>query len=162
MKLYEIEANIEQAILNMFESEDEETGEVSQEAVDALDALKAERELKIDNIGCYIKNIKAEAKAIKEEEDALKKRRVALEHKAERLTNFLSMHVGTDEKFTSNRVVVSFRKSMKVDITNESIIPKKWLRIKTEPDKVAIKHALDEGIKVKGCQLIENYSIQIK
>jgi ssDNA-binding Zn-finger/Zn-ribbon topoisomerase 1 len=72
MNLYEIAAAITALV-------DPETGELLD--FDAFDALNLERERKIENIGCWIKDLSAEAAAIKAEEDALKKRREALESK---------------------------------------------------------------------------------
>lgn len=161
MKLYEIEANIEQAIQNMFDSVNDETGEVNPEAIENLESLKEEREVKIENIACYIKNIDAEAKAIKAEEDALAKRRKALENKSNRLTEFLKMHLDVSEKIKTPRVVISFRKSTRIE-ADESILAKKWLVITTKADKTAIKEALQNGKKIKGAQIVENYSLQIK
>lgn len=161
MKLYEIEANIEQAIQNMFDSVNEETGEVNPEAIENLESLREEREVKIDNIACYIKNIDAEAKAIKAEEDALEKRRKALENKSNRLKEFLKMHMDVSEKIKTPRVVISFKKSTRIE-ADESILPKKWLVITTKADKTAIKEALQNGKKIKGAQIVENYSLQIK
>ena len=65
MTLYEINRNIEDILNRMFEEVDEETGEVNPEIVTELAELNEARDMKLDNIGAYIKNIDAEAKAIK-------------------------------------------------------------------------------------------------
>lgn len=162
MKLYEIEREIEEALIVLFESTDEETGEVNPEAVKKLEELKLDREQKLENIACAIKNLESDAKALKDEEAVLNARRKALENKVLRLKNYLEQHLSPEEKITSSRAVVSFRKSKKVLITNSALIPKRLLRIKTEPDKVAIKDEFTKGKKVKGCEFVDNYSLQIK
>ena len=56
MKLYEIENAILECI-------DTETGEVID--IERLNELQMERETKIENVACWIKDLKAEAEAIK-------------------------------------------------------------------------------------------------
>lgn len=100
MKLYDIEAAIEQAIDELLESIDEETGEVSEEAKRTLEEFRAERESKLENIACYIKNLEADSEAMKNEEDKLKKRRKANDNKVQRLREFLGMHMAIDERLS--------------------------------------------------------------
>ena len=54
--------DIDEAILNLV---DEETGEVVD--IEALEALEMERDKKVSNIACWIKQLDAEAEAIKAE-----------------------------------------------------------------------------------------------
>ena len=75
MTLYEIDKEI-QALIT-------EDGEI--EDIERFDALAMERDKKIENIGCWVKNLDAEAASIREEEKALAERRHRLESKAERL-----------------------------------------------------------------------------
>ena len=76
MNLYEIDA----AILDCV---DMETGEVIDE--DKLDSLSVERDVKIENICCWIKNLKAEAEALKAEKESFAKRQKTAENKMESL-----------------------------------------------------------------------------
>ena len=45
-----------------------------------------------------------------------------------------------------------------------ALLPDNLVRIKTtiEPEKSAIKAMIDSGVKVDGCRVVENYSLQIK
>ena len=81
MNLYDIDRQIQELIENCV---DPETGELTIDTA-ALDALQMEREAKIENLACYVKNLTADAKKIKAEEEALAQRRKAAENKAERL-----------------------------------------------------------------------------
>ena len=166
MTLYEINSQINNLMDIIFDSVDEETGEVDPELMAQLSTLNLERDQKLDNIGAYIKNLDAEAKAIKDEMDALKKRLDQKKKKIESLKEYVAqdmLHNG-DTKKESARVVFSFRKSKAVEITDETLIPKDFLTIKTEvkPDKVEIKHAIDAGKEVPGAELVERQSLQIK
>lgn len=149
--LYEIE----QA---MMECIDLETGEID---VERMEALEMERNQKIENIGCWIKNLKSDADAIKNEEKSLADRRKALENKAESLKKYLS-YILAGEKFKSPRVAVSWRKSKKVDIINEELIPEDYKTYTPSINKTAIKDAITSGAVVDGAVIIENNSIQIK
>lgn len=166
MTLYEINSQINNLMDIIFDSVDEETGEVDPELMAQLSTLNLERDQKLDNIGAYIKNLDAEAKAIKDEMDALKKRLDQKKRKIESLKEYVAndLQYHGDTKKESARVVFSFRKSKAVEITDESLIPKDYIVTKTETrvDKVEIKHAIDEGKEIPGATLVERQSLQIK
>lgn len=162
MTLYEIDRGIE-ALVNAV---DPETGEITVDN-DALDALMMERDSKIENIACYIKNLTADAKAIKEEEAALSARRRAAEKKVERLKNYLSYAL-QGEKFQTAKCSVSFRRSTAVEVDDGFV---EWaqtsgnedlLRYKLpDVDKAAVKARLADG-DIPCARLVENTSITIK
>lgn len=62
MKLYEINQAI-QDVLDGYEVIDPETGEIM--GFGSLDELQMMREEKLENIGCYIKSLKADAVELK-------------------------------------------------------------------------------------------------
>lgn len=161
--LYEIKAEMEQAINNLLASTDEETGEVEEACIHALEDLQMQMDEKLDNIGCYIKNLIAEAKVLKEEEQALKARREAKEKRAESLKNYMAS-VLDGQKFESPRVVCSWRKSESVAIENLDLIPDDFKVTKTEvqPDKTKIKEALKAGGEVSGAYLNTKNNLTIK
>lgn len=152
MTLYDIDKQILACV-------DPETGEAD---VEKLETLLMERDAKLENIACWIKDIKAECESIKAEEKALTERRQAKEHKAESLRKYLDEALA-GQKFETPRCVVSFRKSQKVEITDFDKIPDDYLRYKTpEPDKTAIKAAIKDGLTVEGCELVDSVSMTIK
>lgn len=55
-----------------------------------------------------------------------------------------------------------FRKSEKVEITDESKLSEDFVVIKKEPNKILIKEALKNGSIVDGAELITNQNLQIK
>ena len=79
MNLYEIENEILNCV-------DMETGEIVD--IEKLESLQMERDQKIENIGCWIKNLLADAKALKEEKDNLAARQKAAENKVASLKTF--------------------------------------------------------------------------
>lgn len=166
MTLYEINSQINNLMDIIFDSVDEETGEVDPDLMAQLSTLNLERDQKLDNIGAYIKNLDAEAKAIKDEMDALKKRLDQKKKRIESLKEYVAQDLLAhgEAKKESPRVVFSFRKSVAVEITDETLLTKEFLTIKTEvkPDKIEIKHAIDAGCEVPGAELVERQSLQIK
>lgn len=163
MTLYEIDKSIEQLV----NAVDPETGELLVDN-DALDALMMERDGKIENIACFIKNLTADAKALKDEEAALAERRKAAEKKAERLKDYLTYVLG-GEKFQTVKCAVSFRKSQTVEIDEgftawaEKTGNDNLLRYKApEANKVAIKALLAQGADIPCARLAQNTSITIK
>ena len=81
MTIYEIN----EGILNCI---DPETGEIID--IDKLNELELERDAKIENVACWIKELKAEAEAIKAEKLALAERQRVAENKAESLKKWLA------------------------------------------------------------------------
>lgn len=169
MTLYDIDAQIA-ALDGAAEDDmliDAETGElisVSQ----ALDALHMEREEKIENVACWVKNLSAEADAIREEENRLLKRRKAAETKAANLKAWLlaamTREDGTTEKLKTGRVAISVRKNPPSTVVDDALLPwtyKSVMQIVT-PDKAAIKAALLAGQEVPGAHLEYGRSVMIK
>lgn len=116
MTLFEIDAAILAAIAH---ETDPETGEINN--LDELMSLQMERDKKIENIACLIKNIKADVKALKEEAQALTERRRVAENKAARLEAVLDEALD-GQKFTTPRCVVSFRNSKAVEVDDEDAL----------------------------------------
>ena len=137
---------------------DEETGEILN--ADELDALNIERDVKIENIALWIKNLKAEAEAVKKQKDAFQSREKSLTNKAERLKEWLAASLN-GEKWKSDKVVLSWRKSESVDI-EEGFNDERFIKYEPKISKMEIKTALKSGEIIKGASLVENNSLQIK
>lgn len=161
MRLYEIDKSIEQVIENGF-SVDEETGELLFTPED-LEKLNLDRSEKIENTALIIKNYLALSEDIKQEENALKERRNSIQKKVDYLQNLLSMSLN-GEKFETAKCSISFRKSAKVIIDENTELPEEYTKstIKVEPNKTEIKNALKQGIEIKGCRIEQTQNIQIK
>ena len=127
-----------------------------------LNCVDMERVQKVENIGCWIKNLLADAKALKEEKDNLVKRQKAAENKAESLKRFLSSYLN-GEKFKTTRVAISYRSNSSVDIAEGAVVPEEYLRYsEPTPDKIGLKAALKAGDKFPGITLVTSQNIQIK
>lgn len=116
MTLYEIDAAIMTAIAHGI---DPETGEITN--LDELIGLQMDRERKIENIACLVKNLKADVKAMKEEAQTLTDRRRVVENKVARLEAVLDEALD-GQKFSTPRCVVSFRNSRAVEVDDEDAL----------------------------------------
>ena len=159
MSLY----HIDRAILELV---DMDTGEIMD--YEAFEELQMEREAKLENVACWIKNLVAEGAALRVEEVSLAERRKTIERKIERLKKYLSEALD-GEKFETAKCAVSFRKTTSVSIGDlfypwaEANAPE-LLRItqKVEPDKAAIKEALKNGMEMVDAELTEGVSLSVK
>lgn len=153
MNLFEIENEI----MNCW---DQETGEILDS--NRLDQLEMECDKKIENIALYIKNLTADAEALKAEKQSFEERQKAAENKADSLKRYLANYLA-GQKFSTPRVAISFRKTQKVNVTDMTLIPEKYLKF-ADPtlDKISIKNAIKNGERVAGAELVDGKSMSIK
>lgn len=169
MTLYDIDAQIA-ALDGAAEDDmliDEETGELVSVA-QALDALRMEREAKLENVACWVKNLSAEADAIREEEIRLVKRRKTAETKAANLKAWLlaamTREDGTTDKLKTGRVAVSVKRNPPSTVVDDALLPStyKVAKITYQANKDLIKRELLAGGEVPGAHLEYGRSVIIK
>lgn len=168
MTLYEIDAAIMTAIAHGI---DPETGEITN--LDELMGLQMDRERKIENIACLVKNLKADVKAMKEEAQTLTERRRVVENKVARLEAVLDEALD-GQKFSTPRCVVSFRNSKAVEVDDEDALIN-WACLNGQEDnfvryrapeinKANLLRYLKEGCTLNppGVRLVERRSLGVK
>ena len=169
MTLYDIDAQIA-ALDGAAEDDmliDAETGELISVA-QALDALRMEREEKLENVACWVKNLSAEADAIREEENRLVKRRKAAETKAANLKSWLlaamTREDGTTDKLKTGRVSISVKRNPPSTVVDDELLPStyKVAKITYQANKELIKRELLAGGEVPGAHLEYGRSVVIK
>lgn len=155
MTLYEID----QAILECL---DEETGEIIDE--EKLTALNMEREKKISNVACWIKDLKAEAEALKVEKQNLAKRQQTCENKVESLKRWLAIALN-GAKYKDSKCSVGYRKSTSVNFGinfDFNTLPEDLKKVTVEPKKNEIKQAIKDGLQIDGVTLEETNNIIVQ
>lgn len=158
LKLYEIPRAIEELI-------DAETGEVldAEKLLELQEQFENGKEL----LALSYKNYLAEAEALKNEMQAFQERMRSAESKALRAKNYLE-YLCNGEKFSTDRVAVSFRKSVSTEVDEEFLDwaiangGDAYIKTTVAVNKSALKDALKEGIEVPHARLVENQNIQIK
>ena len=163
MKLFEIVKEIANCIKRV-DSDDYinvESGEIID--TEALDALKVERDVKIENIGKWILNLEADEKALAEQEQRFRERKNAAKKKREDLKNYLA-YILDGKNFKCTACEMRFRSSdAVVYIGDVKDVPKEYLRYKEpEIDKAKVKKALKDGAEIKGFSLIKRANLTVK
>ena len=161
MKLYELTDEFRQA-LEKYDPEQDELGILEQ----VIDGLALDIERKAEGIVKLLSNWESDADAIDVEIKRLQELKRSKQSRAEWLREYLSrnlQHAGID-KLDLGTHRVSFRKSTRVEVIDESKIPDKYKRVKTvvDVDKMAIKESWKQGVGVDGTEVRECKNIQIK
>ena len=133
-----------------------------------IEVLKMDREEKIENIACLIKEIKKEAEALDQAKKEMAARYdswvKARQRRIDFLKNYMEANMETDEKIKTVRASIFWKKnpgSVQVDF---NYLPTAFYKIRDpEADKTAIKKAMDAGQDVPGAWILEGEShIQIR
>ena len=174
---------IQESMMNLLEyGVNDDTGEIieTEEEFNALyDSIQLDLQTKLDNTICLGKLIDGELEVINKEIMRLTAEKKARERKKDWLKNRVDTFVRrqfTDEngnldteglnnyKLSLPHSKISYRKSTSVDVYDINSIPKEFIKTKVEsnPDKTAIKNAINSGKEVKGAKIVTNYGIQLK
>ena len=163
MKLFEIVKEIAACVKR--EDSDDFVNVESGEIIDteALDALKLERDVKIENIGKWILNLEADEKALAEQEKRFKERKDAAKRKKESLKNYLAF-ILNGKNFKCTACEMKFRASEAVVFNGDmATVPQEYLRYKEpELDKAKLKKALTAGEVIDGFALESRQSLTVK
>lgn len=166
MTLYEMSNELLDAyyLIASGQAVDEETGEVDPVVMGQIEMTEKEADKKIESIAVFIKQLKSDAEALKQEKNNLEKRQKTMTNTAERLEQYLlnNMLLQKKEYFSTTKARVTIRNSEYVNITDQNKIPKEYIRVKEEVNKVDIKNALKLGEHIDGCELATRKNINIK
>lgn len=145
----------------------EETGEIvdNTEILNKLfNDLTLSFEDKLNNSQRYCLTLEGEADILAKEIKRLQAKKQALENRADRLSKMMMNAIlsSGDNKFKTSLYSFSIRKTESVEIRDLDVIPRAYLRLKKEADKVAIKKALKDGTVIDGVYLSEKLSLGAK
>lgn len=160
MNLYEITGNLVKVINGGMVVTDD--GEILFEPED-LEQLEGEYLDKLEGCALWIKNEQAEVEALKSEEKKLAERRRIKENKIESLKDYMlrSMKDTDTSKLETSRVALSTRKSQRVIVDDEDLIPVDYLVLKQTVNKTELKKALKAG-EVEGAHIEEFTNLTLK
>lgn len=158
--LYKIDKDIEELLDSLV---DEETGEVDEDKLDALNQLNIDRKEKIENCILFAKSEKADAEAILNEIEVLKKRAASKLNRSERVLGYVE-HSLDGSEFETDRCVVKYRNTQSVEIINEEIVPDKYCVFRTErkPSRTELKKAIKSGESVPGAVLVDHRRMRVE
>ena len=159
-------AQIQEEIAGMLDIPDDELNEEQRLALDAyLEELGSQEQEKVDNFAQFVRIEGARAEALKTEAARLaSKARTAANRISYLKERYLdAMQRNGLQKVRGQIYALSVRASDVVTITNEAILPEKYVMEKTTimPDKLAIRDALKKGEAVPGAILDKSYSLRV-
>ena len=144
-------------------AEQEEDAEIKQ---DLQEVIAIELEKKSNNIIYAIKNIESNNVAIDAEIERLKAIKERNVKNVDSIKNHILNFMKTNniDKIQTGLATFSTRKSKSTQIDNIELIPSEFVTVKQtfQPDKTAIKKAIEAGKEVAGASVVENVSLQIK
>lgn len=129
---------------------DEETGEVDEER---FEALTMEREKKLENLACWIKDLAADASVLGTEIQNLQRRKKAVETKITALRRYLAWQLN-GENLKTARAVAYYRGARQHAVVDDlDAIPDEYKRVTVEPMKDDLRDALLDGATIDGAHL---------
>lgn len=128
---------------------------------DTLESIEGGIEDKADGYAKVIQGLKADLEGIKAEIDRLSGRKKTIENNIARMKqNLTSAMVLTGKrKFKTGLFSFSVRPSVSTVIDNADAVPDEFVRIKREPDKTAIKKAIQDGKEITFAHLEEKEGV---
>lgn len=164
MNLYEIEKEYAEIVNELYENGGELTPEIEERM--AENAMSFEE--KGENYMKAIRNLEADSKRFDEEKKFYDDKAKRAAKTADTLKRILviAMQNRDLKKKDFGSMSASLRRSESVNINDNFFadVNAKYIREKVtkEPDKVAIKEAIKNGVEILGASLDEKYSLQIK
>lgn len=138
---------------------DTETGEIIDTA--AIEQLEMDRDTKIRNIACWIRNLESDEEQLAEQETIYKNRKNATKRKKEQLKSYLAAFLN-GEKWKNKEVEILWRKSKSVEVTDIKKLSSYYLRYKEpEVNKKLLGNDLKAGIKLDGAVLVEKNNMKV-
>ena len=140
------------------------SGEIDEQTfADTLQAMGTEE--KLESYCKVIRQLEADAEMLKVEKERIEKKKKTVDNSIDRMKKAVAnfMNAKGTKKTTAGTFTVSLSTSKKVNILDESKVPKKYF-IKQDPklDKNTIRDLLLQGKAVKGCELQINEGVRIK
>lgn len=160
MTLYDIDNRLQELV-------DPETGEIAD--YEAFEALDMERNRKLENMACWIKNMKADMDGIATEMKVLQARKKVIENRTKRITAYLQEALA-GQKFETPKCSITYRNSTAVVIGDSATVVE-YLEshghtdcityAEPEINKNELKKLLNDG-EVPGASLAKRQNMQIK
>lgn len=140
-----------------------ETGEVVD--AEAIEALEMERDKKIRNIACWIRNLESDESALCEQIKIFTARKNAVKNKKESLKGYLARYLD-GKSWQNDEVKINWRKSEVIEV-DEGLDYKKIPAVYVdygEPklDKNLLKADIKAGLDIKGIHIVQKNNIIVK
>lgn len=164
---YSTEFNVLKDLMENDVEVNEETGEFidnSKVIADLFGEISMNFDNKLNDSQRWIIEQEACADTLKAEAKRLSAKATALQNRADRVRELMKgAIVATGEtKYKTDLFSFFIKKSESVQVLSEDELPREYLRIKREADKIKIKEALKKGEHIEGCSIVEKLSLGVK
>ena len=160
--IYQIEQNYLQIVNQLIDNE----GELSPELETELQITQEQLQNKAVNYSFVIRQIESDIEQIENEVKRLNAMKKVQQNVIDRLKSTLTtaMNIFEVDEIKTPLIKINFRKSESVEVEDVNALPNEFKTIKLveQADKVKIKAALKEGVKIEGCSISENKNLQIR
>jgi hypothetical protein len=162
LTIYQIEQSYNQLAEELIDN----GGELTPELSEALAITEEQLQNKSVAYSFVIKQIDSEVDIIDAEIKRLQAMKKTRENASERLKANIkhAMELFNIDEIKTPLVKINFRKSEAVEVDDVNQLPASYkvVKVTEQADKAAIKSALESGIEIPGCRIIENRNLQIK
>ena len=134
---------------------------------DTLESIQGDMQDKLRAVIAYSMELDILAAGAADAAKRMAARAKTLESRVEAMRAYALTHMqgtGISEVATDEFAAKVAKKPPSVQIADDAALPIEFLRVKTvsEPDKTALKAALQGGRVVPGCELVQGYRLAIK
>lgn len=168
MKFYDVAKDYIERMEYLEQGINAETGEMtdnSNQLAIWTDELTKDLKDKSANVIAVVRNQELTIEALDTEIERLKAMKDSIEKKLDKFKCYIksAMVVNGIEKIETPIGNIKFTKSTAVEIYDEKLIDKKFIKIETKEkiSKTDIKNALKAGEEVQGAKLVENKNLKI-
>lgn len=138
---------------------DEETGEVFD--TEEAEKLQMEREKKIEGLALMEKEVDLRIRSIDQAIKELEEKKEKAKKTREKIIEFLTVTLD-GKNFETPNALCKFTPSDRIEVECVDKLPKEYIRYLPQPNKTAIKKALDEGKTVDGAKKVHYLNLKIK
>lgn len=156
---------IDNALLELYQQIDDQSGELTKEQEEHLEGLISSSKAKVFNYCTFLDYLDSEIDFVKKRIMLAQEYAAKLSKKKQKMLDFTKFLMERSQKTKlegdmGRNVSLRKSKSVKIDIGIDHL-PSQFVRITTsfEPDKKAIKEAIESGQVIEGCSLVENKSV---
>lgn len=156
---------IDNELLELYQQIDEQSGLLSKEQEEHLEGLITSSKTKVYNYCAFLDHLDNEIDFVKKRIMLAQEYAAKLAKKKQKMLDFTKFIMERSEKTKlegdmGRSLSLRKSKSVKIDIGIDHL-PSQFVRITTsfEPDKKAIKEAIESGQSIEGCSLVENKSV---
>lgn len=154
--------NLDAELFSIQEEINENGGELTPELEERLEITTIGREQKIAGCLYIARELRNKANFVRAEAKRLQEIAKQYDNTADRLEENVLTSIINIGPVKTDFMSVTTRRTKAVHIVDDKEIPEEFCRVKYEPNKTAIKEAIENGMEVPGAEIVENQSLLVR